>query len=329
MGMEIFLMIFIGMGCILLMLLVFWLINILKYKIYFTRHLFSPIKAAPPFKKFSVNNPYHVPGQYRKAQLHLHTSNSIDVTKKEPVSQTIKKYQKAGYSFVVITDHDTVTSFSGLNDSGFLVMPGIEKTVPFSFWPFGKHLIKIGGKNGLLMPAHPNWQGNLGTGSWSINALAKLKDLCLIEINNHHSDAQADRQLWHRILAKRSFQNPVWGVAVDDSDNGEVMDRGWIMIKTEEITVTSFLKALQQGNFYATTGPTAAFEADGHIIKVNTESENHISYINNQNKNVAVQKGSGSYQFTGNEGFIRVEIIAPSGKTAWSQPFFVVPENGL
>lgn len=325
--MKFLVMIFTGIGCILVIFLAFWLINILKYKIYSTRILFSPIKAAPFVKNFTVQNPYNVPGQYRKAQLHLHTSNSIDVFKKEPVPQTIKKYQNAGYSFVVITDHDTITEFSDLNDISFLVIRGMEKTAPYPFWPMGKHLIKIGGENGLIMPAHTNWRGNLGTGLWYIDDLDRLGNFRLIEIFNHHSESKADLQLWHKILERRGYHSPVWGVAVDDSDNGEFLDRGWIMVKTVDVTADSYFNALQQGNFYATTGPYAEFAVEGDLLKVTTDPINRLSFINNQNRIIGTQQGTSAYKFTGDEGFIRVEIQSPSGKTAWSQPFYVIPEN--
>ena len=312
----------------ILILCVFWFINQMIYKIYHARCLNSPVKPAPLARNFSIHNPYNIPGEFHKAQLHLHTSNSKDVVKKEPVSQTIMKYQRAGYQFAVITDHDTVTDLPEFNDSGFLVIPGIEKTVPFPFWPFGKHLIKIGGENGMLMPAHVNWRGNLGAGSWYLNDLVELGDFCLIEINNHHSDTVTDIQLWHKILEIKGFQNPVWGVAVDDSDNGERLDGGWIMIKTGEVTAASFFNALRLGGFYATTGPAAEFETEGPIIKTTTAPENLISFINCQNQIISSQKGGmGIYQATGDEGFIRVEIQDSSGKTAWSQPFYVVPRN--
>jgi hypothetical protein len=37
----------------------------------------------------------------------------------------------------------------------------------------------------------------------------------------------------------------------------------------------------------------------------------------------AVNASSGSYQVSGNEGYVRVEAIGENGSKGWSQPFFV------
>jgi hypothetical protein len=302
-------------------------VNKYLYNKYLTQELYSPIKELPPIPSFSIGNPYDVEGEYRKAQLHLHTGYSYDVLSKAPISKTIEKYKKTNYSFIVITDHDVVTNIESFNDSQFLVIPGIEKTIPIPFiLLYGKHLIKINGKNGILMPAHPNWAGNMGSGYWRINDLIKLKDLFLIEIYNHHSDPKFDVQLWHKILEKRNHKNPLWGVAVDDSNNAEVIDRGWIMIKTNAINIESFLNALKKGSFYATTGPEADFNIEDNILTVTTYAENKVLFINNKNHTLSSQYGIGRYGFTGNEGFVRVEVHSPNGKIAWSQPFFIKPK---
>jgi len=327
---------------LLLLLCLIHLYNTVRFKIYSTRTLHAPVKKPPLLKSFVITNPYDCPGKFHKAQLHMHTSNSVDVRTKIPVPRTIKRYQQAGYSFCVITDHNKVTEAPPPDESsGFLVIPGMEMTIPFITRPLGRHLIRMGVKTDpsrnpgsereppteMIMPAHPNWEGNLGTGRWLLQDLIKLPNLRLLEIFNRHSDTAADILLWHKLLQNRGYQNPVWGAAVDDSDNGQPVDRGWIMIKTVNVTRESFLNALKNGNFYATTGPEANFGVDNKIIFGETlEKKATITFINSQNQKIACSCGkSAEYQPNGDEGFIRVEITDPDGKTAWSQPFFLLP----
>lgn len=326
------------------------IVNAVRIRHYLSKTLFAPSPKAPSLDSFTITNPYDVPGEYHKAQLHLHTSNSRDVARKIPVRDTILKYQEAGYSFVVITDHDLITTYLELNSSGFICLPGIEITLPFIFWPLGKHLTVINpararaehqlsakitiGKlfkhtlfsNSLIAPAHPNWRGNLGTGFWFPADILKLSGCQLIEIHNHHSDSSLDVRLWHNILTIQGHQQPVWGIAVDDTDNGEPLDRGWIMVKTEDISETSFITALKNGNFYATTGPVADFRVNNGMIEVKTAAPAQINFIDSQNKIVnSFLANSGSYHPQGHEGFVRIEIRDEHGGSIWSQPFFLVP----
>lgn len=283
-----------------------------------------------------IINPYRFSGIYRKAQLHLHTSASIDVLEKIPVEQTIRRYKEAGYTFSVITDHDRVTSCSELNDAHFIAIPGIEETVVKGFWPLGKHLIRIGATvrqplpnkasdECLWAPAHPNWPGNFWTGFWKLKDLNRLSNLNLIEIYNRHSATQKDVALWHRLLTERGPSQPVWGIAVDDTDNGTPLDLGWIMVKTDDISVSSFMRALQRGSFYATCGPQADFGVAGLEISITTPEQATIRFINSSSHIVAeVRDKMASYFPETKDGFIRIEVQNRHGKTAWSQPFFVV-----
>lgn len=318
--------------------------NSIRIKRYLANTLFANLPEVPALDSFVIANPYQEPGQYRKAQLHLHTSNSKDVTPKLPVSQTVEKYKKAGYSFIVITDHDQITTFSGLNSSGFVCLPGIEVTIPFIFWPLGKHLVVINPKapssgkviyrdllrkspDTLMFPAHPNWVGNLGTGFWYAANIRKA-GYQLLEIYNHHSDSKLDLRLWHRLLTVNGYRRPVWGVAVDDTDNAEPLDRGWIMVKTAKVNPDALIAALRSGSFYATTGPVADFHVDGGVIKVQTETTCRINFLDARNQTVATFTSNfGTYQPQGHEGFIRIEITDENAGAAWSQPFFLVPKK--
>ena len=314
-----------------LLIAIFGIINLwntVRFQTYRTR-LASPIPPLPVIKNFAIKNPYAAPGYYYKAQLHLHTSNSKDVHPKLPVAETVRRYQAAGYQVLVITDHDTTTRYVPPDFPDLLVLAGNEKTIPQPFWPLGKHLVQIEyshSQNRLGMPAHPNWQGNLGTGCWYLGDLLKLPDFHLMEIYNHHSDYRDDLLLWNQLLRHFGPEHPVWGVAVDDSDNAELLDRGWIMVKAEHLTEDTFIKALRQGSFYATTGPVLEFQVNANkLIQVSTPVAGTIRFLNHQGKVMGQAEGTlGEYRPRGDEGFIRVELEV-AGRFAWSQPFFIIP----
>jgi hypothetical protein len=309
-----------------------WAYQTLRDELHALTTFSFPIQRPAPLSAFTVADPYGVPGAYRKAQLHLHTANSPDVREKQPVRETIRRYREAGYSFVVVTDHDRVTDVTGLSEEGLLVLAGEEKTLPVVAWPFGRHLLRlgIGAEEGeLRAAAHPNWGGNLETGRWRLADLLAREDCELLEVHNGRSNSSLDFQLWHKVLARRGYQRPVWGLAVDDTDNAQPLDCGWVMVKTADVTGASLLAALRRGSFYATNGAEAEFGAADGAIRVEAERGTWIRFIDARNESVAVVRGSrGEYRPWGDEGFIRVEVENEAGRVAWSQPFFLIPQGG-
>ncbi|HXF82608.1 MAG TPA: hypothetical protein VNN19_07640, partial [bacterium] len=154
-----------------------------------------------------IDDPYAVPGDYRKAQLHCHTTAS-DGRLSPP--ELLRRYKDAGYAFVVITDHNRVTRCDALNDDRFLALPGAEDTVSYLLPPLGPHLGRLFVEaptrrgtaqeridattraGGLASLCHPTWTGNLWTGTWTLRAATTLRGYRLIEIWNPHSRPERD-----------------------------------------------------------------------------------------------------------------------------------------
>lgn len=300
-----------------------------------------PVRRPEPLVSFRVADPYAVPGEYRKAQLHLHTSNSPDVRDKRPIRETLLAYRRAGYSFAVVTDHDRVTDLgpvADLNAPDFVVVPGEEQTVPVVTWPLGRHFLRLGVGPGLAEVrgvAHPAWRGNLETGRWALQDLLARDDYQLFEVLNGKSNSELDFWLWHRVLAHRGPAAPVWAIAVDDTDNAHPMDCGWVMVKTAEVTAEALLSALRRGSFYATNGAVADFGAaeapdgGGPVIRAEAADGVWIRFRDARGEVVAAFRGGqGEYRPAGDEGFVRVEVLNRTGYAAWSQPFFLIPAEG-
>ncbi|HEY6102654.1 MAG TPA: CehA/McbA family metallohydrolase [bacterium] len=282
-----------------------------------------------------IHDPYAVAGEYRRAQLHCHTTESDGTFRPE---ELLRMYKAAGYAFVFITDHNRVTRCDSLDDETFLALPGSEDTVS-KMRPLGPHLLRMfatapargadpqrvidetvaaGGICGLC---HPSWTGNLWTGAWPERAVAALRGYHFIEIRNPHSRPQDDTARWEAALRRSTA--PVWGVAVDDCHTRAQFNRGWITIRVPRISATDLKRALQGGAFYASTGPAAEFGVEGTTITARFEEPLSMRFIDARSQvRMAVEGTDGGYAVHGDEQYIRVE--ASRGRYAvWSQPFVI------
>jgi hypothetical protein len=285
-----------------------------------------------------IADPYAVPGQYRKAQLHCHTTNSDG---QDSPRGLLEQYRAAGYTFVVFTDHERVTICEDLNDATFLAVPGVETAVGRPFRPLGPHLGRLGmpgsleargaqacidatvASGGVVSLHHPGWTGNLWTGAWSVAEMVRLRGYHLIEISNHHSKSRRDVQRWATVLAHRGPDAPVGAVAVDDLHRHADFDTGWVMVKTAEVTREAFLRALRGLAVYASTGPRAEFGVRGGAITCATDA-GRIRFLDARHTVRHEAAGpEAAYPPRGDEGFIRIECDGAAGRTAWSQAFWL------
>jgi len=288
-----------------------------------------------------IRNPYAVPGDYRKVQLHCHTTESDGRFRP---AELLRMYKAASYAFVCITDHNRVTRCDALNDETFLAVPGTEDTAS-ALRPLGPHLLRLfvgeslrgrdpqdyidrtdaGG--GLCGLCHPSWTGNLWTGSWPVEAVTTLRGYHLIEICNPHSRPADDVARWQAAL-RRPGAAPVWGVAVDDCHGRAQFNRAWIAAKVTRIAADDLRRALRVGAFYASTGPAAEFAVRGAVITARFEESMAVRFLDAQGRvRMEIEGTDGGYMVRGDEQFIRVE--AGSGRHAvWSQPFAIEEDPG-
>ncbi len=287
-----------------------------------------------------ILNPYAVPGEFRKAQLHCHTTESDGRFRPRDLLQM---YRDAGYSFVCITDHNRVTRYDDLNDNQFLAVTGTEDTVSRILRSLGPHMgrlfvdgpIRAGrpqeridktlAAGGVVSLCHPSWNGNLWTGAWSQETVRRLREFHLIEIWNPHSDSLEDVRRWNSVLTARGPDEPVWGVAVDDCHRRDQFDRGWVMVKVPDVTPEALRRALLGGGFYASTGPTADFSVEGSTIAVTINEPGQVRFVDLEGRvNESLSGREARYTVRGDERCVRVECTAAGGRV-WSQPFWISP----
>ena len=208
---------------------------------------------------------------------------------------------------------------------------------------------------GVPIVNHPNFV-------WSVTAgdLRPLRNARLFELFNGHRQthflggggAPGVEALWDELLSAGTL---LYGVAADDShffkgsEGPAAMSapgRGWVMVRAERLDAEAILQALERGDFYATTGvELAEYSANEKGISLRvvpfSRSRYQVQFIGKGGrvlKEVGVQPSldaspaggalvpkaeTASYEFQGDEGYVRARVIESNGAMAWTQPALV------
>lgn len=293
-----------------------------------------------------MSNPFVLPGQWYKGNLHTHSNESDGESSPQ---QLVDMFAERGYDFLSITDHWKLTDPTPLDAKGLLLIPGSELNGGQAELGQDYHIVAVGLRAPVEHPreasaqeiinaarlqteavwvAHPSWS------SLTYQDLLPLEGHLGIEVYNttcHHGIGRGvSANQWDELLVRG--QRPL-GLAVDDA-HLHYPDAlgGWIMVKAEACTQEAILAALVQGNFYATTGPT--FE---HIALVEGKLEVRCSPVQ-EIRVVCPKPGTGHTSFRLGRpgpftearfevgdywGLFRVEIMDAQGRVAWSNPFWM------
>lgn len=232
-----------------------------------------------------------IPGsslRWFKGNTHTHTLNSDGDSTPDDV---VRWYRERGYQFLVLTDHNFLTSVDGLNalhgaNEKFLIVKGEEVTSSFNSKSVHVNGLDVASLvqptrnaasvletiqgnvdairkvNGVPHINHPNFQ-------WSITPeeLRQVKNNRLFEIYNGHPTVHNEggggvpglEQIWDQLLAQGIL---LYGVAVDDAHvfkqpgnpNVAGPGRGWVAVRAARLEARALLEALERGDFYASTG---------------------------------------------------------------------------
>jgi len=229
--------------------------------------------------------------KWYKGNTHTHTLNSDGDSTPDEV---VRWYRSHGYRFLVLTDHNFLTSVDGLNalhgaDERFLVVRGEEVTDAFDGKPLhvnGLNLARqvepqhgtsildtlqrtidaIRAADAVPHVNHPNFR-------WAITPeeLRQIHGNKLLEIFNGHPEVNnlggggvlGLEAVWDTVLTAGTL---VYGIAVDDAhvfkDPGNPAvagpGRGWVMVRAPRLEARALVDALERGDFYASTGVTLA-----------------------------------------------------------------------
>lgn len=284
-----------------------------------------------------IINPYQIKSGLYKGAIHLHTKNSDG--KRNPY-EVAAAYKNGGYDFIVITDHDYLTTFE--NDPGILTINGVEETAAEG------HIVTVGingqsrsqqaqviideavGASGLAILAHPNESEQHFYWNYTLDELDNLFNYTGIEIYNHV--VQMGKGLgnaedkWDYLL---SNNRNVFGIASDDMhDFASSMGYmgGWVKVFSDQLSVLDIVESMRTGNYFATTGPDLAVDVDSKTISATTDEPATIEFIVKAGLVIEQQTHSisATYQITGAEMYVRARITRDrDGKQAWSNPIFI------
>lgn len=242
------------------------------------------IAAAPALRSAPAQS---APLRWFKGNTHTHTLNSDGDSSPDDVA---KWYKSHGYNFLVLSDHNVLTSVEALDalqgrDESFLLIKGEEVTDRFEGRPIhvngldiaervepqhGGSVLDVLQRNvdairrvrGVPHINHPNF-------GWAITAeeIQQVRNNKLLEIFNGHpmvnnaggGGVPGLEQAWDAILTAGTL---LYGIAVDDAHtfkdpgNPDVAGpgRGWVVVRAATLEPRAILAALEAGDFYASTG---------------------------------------------------------------------------
>jgi hypothetical protein len=265
-----------------------------------------------------------------KGNTHTHTWNSDGDSSPDDV---VKWYRGHGYHFLVLTDHNVLTSVEGLNalhglDQRFLVIRGEEVTDRFGDLPLhinglgldtlvapqgGTSVTEVIQRNvdairtarGVPHINHPNF-------GWAVTAeqLGQVRNNKLLEIFNGHpmvnnlggGETAGLEGAWDAILTKGVL---LFGLAVDDAHHFTRHDdrtaarpgKGWVMVRAASLEPGAILAAMERGDFYSSTGvELREVAADARTMRVEVRTTSFSRY---------------RIQFIGSGGRVLSEVVGP------------------
>jgi predicted metal-dependent phosphoesterase TrpH len=301
--------------------------------------------------------------KWYKGNTHTHTLNTDG---RDVPYDVAKWYRENGYNFVVITDHEYITNVTPLNDllgrtGSFLVISGQEVTDRSEEKPIHsnglgltraimpsklankvaslqKNIDNIRAAGGIPQLNHPNF-------GWALSAaeIKQLKGLRLMEIYNGHPMVNnlgggpgfpSAEMIWDELLTSGMT---IFAIGDDDvhqlHSKGEAIEalpgQAWIYVRAAELTPSAILSAIDNGNFYASTGVELAdYSADKSEISIKVKATNYskyrVQFIGRGGALLQESPGPSSvYKVKGSEGYVRVKVLESNGKIAWTQPIML------
>lgn len=283
-------------------------------------------------------NPFELPGQWYKANLHTHTTKSdgdVDL----PVR--VEQYKSHGYDILAVTDHEKTSEVAPYCTKDFLLISGMEThpkspnpnmvyhilcinvPVGMSFakeTPMEERMKALSEAGAYIIAAHPYWCG------FTIEEIVPLLEngASALEVYNAtcRFNGRANSSVhWNQLLAK-GWRVPV--VAVDDVHNDTALRKAWTMIKAEELTLDAVMAALRKGAYYASTGPEFKdLRVEDDRVTVECSPVERIQfYANAPNGTQILAKDkpltTGVFTYKNSAKYCWVEITDADGNQAWS-----------
>ena len=273
-----------------------------------------------------------------KVGLHIHTTLSDGRATPEDAA---KMYKDAGFDAIAITDHWKFHPEANL--SGLKILSGCEYNVGASDTSVNvMHIVGVGMRHAPELDKSASRQeiidAIIDTGgraiwahpAWSLNTPAEAKALSgfsAVEIYNSVSNAgQSSRPYsgyFVDLLANEGVVYPL--VATDDVHHYGKDDavKSYIMVKAESDSQEDLLKAVRDGNFYATQGPEVHMHREGDKILAFCSACSMINFLSNSAWAPSrMHKGENlthaEYTLRPWDKWVRVEVRDADGNYGWT-----------
>ena len=289
----------------------------------------AAVMVAVPFAQ--APGPKPQAARWFKGHLHTHTVNSDGDSTPDDV---VRWYRERDYQFLVLTDHNYLTSVDGLNavqgaDDKVLVVKGEEVTDRFGDKPLHVNGLEVerlvtptGGQSvvdvvqrmvdgiraarGVPSINHPNF-------GWAISPdeLGQLQRTRLFEVFNGHPTVNnlggggvpSLEETWDRILSSGKM---LYGIAVDDAHYFKRPEdptaprpgKGWVYVRSPRLEGRALVEALERGDFYSSTGvQMQTVDASTTALSLAVKTEPSSKY---------------RIQFIGRQGRILSDVTTPT-----------------
>lgn len=298
-------------------------------------------------------NPFKEPGQWYKGNTHSHSDVSDG---RLSIEERFAQFRDAGYGFLVLTDHGKVSDISSEDSPGeFLAISGSELHPKNPYGGSVYHFVainvhepietrdlhpnevieRIREQDGEAILCHPYWCGH------TILDLMPLHGYLGVEVFNTTCTGIGkgfSEPHWDDLMDK---MGPTWGLAVDDCHGTEHdVFQGWINVRSEKLEQPDILDALRRGAFYSSMGPEILdldieeIEVEGDAagavrFQVQCTPAARIAFVGCRSTGRQYRASEGElltqqeYIAKGSERYIRIEITDPTGKKAWTNPFWL------
>ncbi|MFK4484939.1 CehA/McbA family metallohydrolase [Bradyrhizobium sp. USDA 336] len=294
-------------------------------------------------------NPFSLPGNFYRGNLHTHSTKSDGLRSPEQVA---KAYKQAGYDFIALTDHFEarfdwpITDLGLHSDERFLVIQGAELHAPSNSLGELWHIVAVGlpldfaatGKDetgqslaqraastgAFIGIAHPSSSGLSMTDAREIDCAHA------VEIYNHASHVSSDRgDGWYLCTGLLNEGRRVTAYAADDA-HFKPRDHfgGWVEVRASDLSPESIVTALRAGHFYSTQGP--------RIHGLEITPDRLIVECSPCRRIIAAGRGAKAVVVPGDEithaeiplsglksPYIRLTFVDAAGSKAWGNPLWL------
>ncbi len=292
-------------------------------------------------------NPFELPGNWYKANLHTHTTTSDgQMTPQE----ALDAYYDKRYDILALTDHYTTHDVTDMQRDGFLVISGTEYHPPCPTVDNAYHIVglnvpygldlneiqdaneaiaKVAASGGESSLAHPHWTGQ------SFQDFRNLKGLRAMEVWNStcsNFDRGYSENEWTNALDRGMILPPI---AVDDVHFPTKVEifGGWTWFKMPELTTECFMEAFRTGAFYPSRGPQIEyFGVKDDKLTIKCSPVDKITFLGQTCCNgswLVAEDGETltEYSIDAPDGeiwkYMRASVTDANGMRAWTPPIIL------